>query len=322
MALWTGQALLQPFEAPPHDHVVVPLEDWPRDRGKRPHPALRRLDIPVIANGRAGPLNGQRPEADALELAVRHRFDDRWPHETRRAYVEAQPVGKCAPHDDAVVRAEAVGITWLELIDGEHAAPPSRPVDRAVQLRPHRIDRRVDLPMGDEGVGGRRHIGLSGYWAIGTLRFNAMKHIAAAALVALVLVQTPRSGNPILSGWYADPEARIFENQYWIYPTYSAPYEQQTFFDAFSSSARVTCTTPPRIAATTRIGWATRAVWAPSIVEKDGAYYLFFGANDIQNDNQLGGIGVARATHSGGPFEDHLGKPLVDKFHNGAQPID
>ena len=26
--------------------------------------------------------------------------------------------------------------------------------------------------------------------------------------------------------------------------------------------------------------------------------------------------------HPGGPFEDHLGKPLVDKFHNGAQPID
>ncbi len=24
----------------------------------------------------------------------------------------------------------------------------------------------------------------------------------------------------------------------------------------------------------------------------------------------------------GGPFKDHLGKPLIDKFHNGAQPID
>jgi hypothetical protein len=36
--------------------------------------------------------------------------------------------------------------------------------------------------------------------------------------------QTPRSGNPILAGWYADPEAHIFENVYWIYPTYSAPY--------------------------------------------------------------------------------------------------
>ena len=149
-----------------------------------------------------------------------------------------------------------------------------------------------------------------------------MKHIAASALVALALVQAPRSGNPILSGWYADPEARIFAGQYWVYPTYSAPYDEQTFLDAFSSVDLVTWIKHPHIADTTRIAWAKRAVWAPSIVEKGGAYYLFFGANDIQNDNQTGGIGVAHANHPDGPFEDHLGKPLVDKFHNGAQPID
>ena len=64
-------------------------------------------------------------------------------------------------------------------------------------------------------------------------------------------------------------------------------------------------------------------MWAPSIVEKDGWYYLFFGANDIQNDQQVGGIGVARvAARPTGPFKDYLGKPLIDKFHNGAQPID
>ncbi len=26
--------------------------------------------------------------------------------------------------------------------------------------------------------------------------------------------------------------------------------------------------------------------------------------------------------HPGGPFRDYLGKPLIDKFYNGAQPID
>jgi beta-xylosidase len=76
------------------------------------------------------------------------------------------------------------------------------------------------------------------------------------------------------------------------------------------------------VLAAARVTWAKRAVWAPSIIEKAGAYYLFFGANDIQNDSQVGGIGVARATRPGGPFEDHLGRPLVDRFHNGAQPID
>lgn len=50
--------------------------------------------------------------------------------------------------------------------------------------------------------------------------------------------------------------------------------------------------------------------------------FLFFGANDIQNDSATGGIGVAVANRPEGPFKDYLGKPLVGKFHHGAQPID
>src|SRR5690606_13811029 len=73
---------------------------------------------------------------------------------------------------------------------------------------------------------------------------------------------------------------------------------------------------------TSEVKWAKRAMWAPSVIEKDGRYYFFFGANDIQNDDTVGGIGVAVADKPSGPFKDHLGKPLIDKFHNGAQPID
>ena len=128
--------------------------------------------------------------------------------------------------------------------------------------------------------------------------------------------------NPIIDGWYADPEARIFENAYWIYPTFSAPYNDQLYFDAFSSKDLVTWTPHKRIFEAKSTTWVRRAVWAPSIINKDGWYYLFFSANDIQNDQQAGGIGVARARGPAGPFEDYLGKPLVDRFQNGAQPID
>ena len=145
---------------------------------------------------------------------------------------------------------------------------------------------------------------------------------ALAACISGARVSVPRSGNPILAGWYADPEAHVFEGRYWIYPTYSAPYAQQTFLDAFSSSDLVTWTKHPRVLDTANVSWARRAVWAPSIIQKDGWYYLFFGANDIQNDQQPGGIGVARSRTPNGPFTDYLGKPLVDRFHNGAQPID
>ncbi|HUF23573.1 MAG TPA: glycoside hydrolase family 43 protein [Vicinamibacterales bacterium] len=150
--------------------------------------------------------------------------------------------------------------------------------------------------------------------------------VVMAGLFALLLpaeaARQPRSGNPIFPGWYADPEARVFEGEYWIYPTYSAPYDQQTFMDAFSSRDLVTWTKHERILDMADVPWARRALWAPSIVEKDGWYYLFFGANDIQNDQQMGGIGVARSRRPEGPFKDYLGKPLIDRFHNGAQPID
>lgn len=130
------------------------------------------------------------------------------------------------------------------------------------------------------------------------------------------------SGNPINSGHYADPEGIVFGKTYWIYPTYSDVYEKQVFFDAFSSPDLVHWTKHERILDTANVKWAKRAVWAPSIIEKDKKYYLFFGANDIQSDSEYGGIGVAVADNPAGPFKDYLGKPLIDKFYNGAQPID
>lgn len=130
------------------------------------------------------------------------------------------------------------------------------------------------------------------------------------------------SGNPIFEGWYADPEGIIFDNQYWIYPTYSAPYDEQVFMDAFSSSDLVNWTKHERIIDTSTVKWVKRALWAPAIIKKDNKYFLLFGGNDIQNDNEYGGIGIAVADKPEGPFKDYLGKPLIDKFYNGAQPID
>ena len=130
------------------------------------------------------------------------------------------------------------------------------------------------------------------------------------------------SGNPIFPGWYADPEAAIFGNTYWVYPTFSDKYNQQVFFDAFSSPDLIHWTKHPHILDTGSIHWAHRAMWAPAITKKAGKYYFFFGANDIQNDSSIGGIGVAVADKPEGPYKDYLGHPLIDKFHNGAQPID
>lgn len=130
------------------------------------------------------------------------------------------------------------------------------------------------------------------------------------------------SGNPVIKGWYADPEAVVADNEYWIFPTWSAPYNKQVFFDAFSSRDLVNWEKHERITDTGSVRWVKRAMWAPSVIENDGRWFLFFGGNDIQNNDQTGGIGVAVSSSPGGPYNDYLGKPLIGEFQNGAQPID
>ncbi len=155
------------------------------------------------------------------------------------------------------------------------------------------------------------------------------------------------SGNPVFNGWYADPEGIIYDDTYWIFPTWSdqwgepaekpvlsklqkqlqkntinPQYLKQTFLDAFSSKDLVTWEKHPRVLDVKDVAWAAYSIWAPSVIRANGKYYLFFGANDIQSDKEQGGIGVAIADKPEGPYKDALGKPLISAFHNGAQPID
>lgn len=158
-----------------------------------------------------------------------------------------------------------------------------------------------------------------------------MKHfILCAALAGGVLMscqskkaseEVATSGNPVFEGWYADPEGIIYDDTYWIYPTRSDLYEKQTFFDCFSSKDLVNWTKHEAILDTAAVKWAKIAMWAPSVISKDGKYYLFFGANDV-HEGEIGGIGVAVSDRPEGPYKDLLGKPLINEIVNGAQPID
>ncbi|GAA4780179.1 glycoside hydrolase family 43 protein [Olivibacter ginsenosidimutans] len=127
--------------------------------------------------------------------------------------------------------------------------------------------------------------------------------------------------NPVFPGWYADPEGIKYGNTYWIFPTFSAPYEEQVLMDAFSSKDLIHWKKHERIIDTTAVKWAKKAMWAPAVLQKQGKYYLFFGANDV-HEGEIGGIGVAVADKPEGPYKDLLGKPLINEIVNGAQPID
>lgn len=133
---------------------------------------------------------------------------------------------------------------------------------------------------------------------------------------------TRTSGNPVFDGWYADPEAIVYGKTCWIFPTTSDLYELQTHFDAFSSKNLVDWEKHPDVLTMDEVKWANKAMWAPSVIHANGKYYLFFGANDIQSNEEVGGIGVAVADRPEGPYRDALGKPLIGKIINGAQPID
>jgi GH43 family beta-xylosidase len=143
-----------------------------------------------------------------------------------------------------------------------------------------------------------------------------------AATAAPAAAERPSPGNPFADGWYADPDVAVYDDTYWVFPTTSAPYAQQTHLDAFSSTDLVHWTKHDDVLTTADVPWATRAVWAPAPIARNGKYYLYFAANDIQSDSELGGIGVAVADRPEGPYADAVGRPLISRFHNGAQPID
>ena len=163
-----------------------------------------------------------------------------------------------------------------------------------------------------------------------------MKHTRRVAAFAVVLAlsaatpaaaavpdqSTAEAGNPFVAGWYADPDVEVYGDRFWVFPTSSRPYAEQTYLDAFSSADLVTWTKHPNVLTTANVSWARYAVWAPAPIARNGKYYLYFGANDIQSNAALGGIGVAVADRPEGPYRDAVGAPLIAQFHNGAQPID
>ncbi len=129
--------------------------------------------------------------------------------------------------------------------------------------------------------------------------------------------------NPIVEGWYADPEARFYKGKYRVYVTQSfTSYKKQLNIDAFSSVDGIHWEKYKNIIDMRGFPWIYRAVWAPTIIEKEAKYYLIFASNDIQNNKKQGGLEIACSDTPEGPFRAMLDKPLIGEFINGAQPID
>lgn len=121
------------------------------------------------------------------------------------------------------------------------------------------------------------------------MRLHAISLFVAAAAAQ---VQT---ANPLpFNGWYADPEICEFDSIFWIFPTTSIVFEDQKWFDGFSSPDLINWTKHPNILTTAAISWAQDSLWAPAAIRgADGKYYFYFSANGLRSQDSTAGLGVA-----------------------------
>jgi len=124
--------------------------------------------------------------------------------------------------------------------------------------------------------------------------------------------------NPILKGYYADPEI-IYSyktKKYYIYPTSDGFVDWTgTYFKTFSSTDLVNWKDEGVILDLKKdVSWGTSNAWAPTAIEKkiDGKYkyFYYFTANKK--------IGVAVSDNPTGPFVDS-GKPLISQRPEGTK---
>lgn len=126
------------------------------------------------------------------------------------------------------------------------------------------------------------------------------------------------NNNPVLAGYYADPEILYAEktHRFYIYPTSDGfTGWSGTYFKAFSSPDLVHWKDDGVILDLAKdVTWAKRNAWAPCIIEKkiNGAYKYFYYFCAAQK------IGVAVANGPLGPFVDS-GKPLIAQLPEGVR---
>jgi arabinoxylan arabinofuranohydrolase len=127
--------------------------------------------------------------------------------------------------------------------------------------------------------------------------------------------------NPIVSHIFtADPSAEVFNGRVYIYGSHD-PDDQSgydmTDYHVFSSKDLVNWQDHGvALDSVPDISWTDR-LYAPDCCysEANGKYYLYF-------PDSGSAIGVAVSDDPGGPFEDALGRPLIDKGFAGVQDVD
>ncbi len=131
-------------------------------------------------------------------------------------------------------------------------------------------------------------------------------------------ITIPQKNNPVLEGYYADPDILYSEKngKYYLYPT-SDGFDSWSgyYFKTFSSDNLKDWKDEGVILDLKKnVSWADRNAWAPCIIEKKvkGKYQYYYYFSAAQK------IGVAVADEPTGPFRDS-GKALIDFRPDGVK---
>ena len=134
---------------------------------------------------------------------------------------------------------------------------------------------------------------------------------------------TTHADNPIvLHSYNADPSARVFNGQLYIYPSHDRTDAQQfdmNDYHTYSSDDLKNWTDHGVILSVEQIPWATPngapyGLWAPDCIEKNGTYYFYFPAPSKKDGPR---IGVATSKSPNGPF---VAQPNYIKGVSGIDP--
>ncbi|MCL6218091.1 family 43 glycosylhydrolase [Zunongwangia pacifica] len=126
------------------------------------------------------------------------------------------------------------------------------------------------------------------------------------------------ANNPVVEGYYADPEIIYAEKdkKYYLYPTSDGFNSWSgTYFKTFSSEDLVNWTDEGVILDLEKdVSWTSRNAWAPTMIEKkiDGKYKYFYYFTAAQQ------VGVAVSDSPKGPFKDS-GAPLISEKPEGIK---
>ncbi len=150
---------------------------------------------------------------------------------------------------------------------------------------------------------------------------NIMKKVVLLLLATVPFFSSVKADYPIVSHRYlADPGSLVYNGRVYLYCSnddenpVEGGYKMASFVCISSSDMKNWTDHGVVFSVPQDASWAEKS-WAPSVVERNGKFYLYFG-------NGGSSIGVAVADSPTGPFKDPLNGKLVSSETPGVMPAE